>query len=196
MLFDLSLSPYEHFSRLLREAVVYPVPEAHAMSVATVSAAGEVSTRIVYFKELSQDGFVFYGNYHSQKGQDMEAHPQVCLNFHWPVLWQQIRIHGHAEKVEPEVSDRYFATRERLSQIGAWASEQSQVIPSQEWLAQRVEEFTEKFQGQTVPRPPHWGGWRVRPYRFEFWFGLSGRLHERYIYEKSDSGWTTYLKSP
>lgn len=196
MSFDLSLDPFEHFNRLLQEAIAFPVPEANAMSVATVSEQGEVSTRIVYFKEISQDGFVFYGNYHSQKGRDIEAHSQVCLNFHWPVLWQQIRIHGQAEKVEPELSDRYFATRERLSQIGAWASEQSQTIAHQEWLEQRVEFFTQKFQGQEVPRPPHWGGWRVKPYRIEFWFGLTGRLHQRFVYERESQGWKTYLKSP
>lgn len=196
MRFDTSLDPLDQFNRLLKEAIAFPVPEADAMTVATVSKSGEPSARIVYFKEISKNGFVFYGNYNSQKGQDIEAHPQVCLNFHWPILWQQVRIHGIAEKVEAELSDRYFATRARSSQIGAWASEQSKIIPDKAWLEKRVKEFTEKFHGMDVPRPPHWGGWRVIPTKIEFWFGLSGRLHDRYVYEKTDMGWKTYMKSP
>ncbi|WP_373997773.1 pyridoxamine 5'-phosphate oxidase [Bdellovibrio bacteriovorus] len=193
---DLSIDPFQHFDRLLKEAIAKQVPEANAMSVATVDEKGVPSVRIVYLKEVSKGGFVFYGNYLSRKGKDIEANPYVCLNFHWPVLWHQIRITGKAEKISAEESDAYFATRARLSQIGAWASHQSEVIPDRDWLARRVAEYEKQFDGQVVPRPPHWGGWRVIPTEIEFWFGLSGRLHERFIYQKTDSGWKTFQRSP
>ncbi|KHD88423.1 MAG: pyridoxine 5'-phosphate oxidase [Bdellovibrio sp. ArHS] len=193
---DISIDPFQHFDRLLKEAIAKQVPEANAMSVATVDEKGVPSVRIVYLKEVSKGGFVFYGNYLSHKGKDIEANPTLCLNFYWPVLWQQIRITGKAEKISAEESDAYFATRPRLSQIGAWASHQSEVIPDRDWLARRVAEYEKQFDGQVVSRPPHWGGWRVIPTEIEFWFGLSGRLHERFIYQKTDSGWKTFQRSP
>lgn len=193
---DFSKDPFEHFERLLKEAFEKKVPEANAMSLATVDAQGVPSVRIVYLKETSKGGFVFYGNYNSHKGHDIETNPHVCLNFHWPVLWQQVRITGVAEKISAEESDAYFATRARLSQIGAWASHQSEVIPDKEWLSRRVQEYEKQFDGQDVPRPPHWGGWRVVPQEIEFWFGLTGRLHERYVYRREGGGWKTFLRSP
>lgn len=193
---DLSKSPFEHFDRLMKEAVEKQVPEANAMSVATVSPEGVPSVRIVYLKDVTSEGFVFYGNYHSHKGLDLEENPNICLNFHWPVLWQQIRITGMAVKLNPEESDKYFRTRARLSQIGAWASNQSEEIPNYEYLARRVQEYEKQFEGQEVPRPPHWGGWLVVPTEIEFWFGLTGRLHERYIYQLTENGWTTFMRSP
>lgn len=196
MTLDLSKSPFEHFDRLMKEAVEKQVPEANAMSVATVSSEGVPSVRIVYLKDVTSEGFVFYGNYHSHKGLDLEENPNICLNFHWPVLWQQIRITGMAVKLNPEESDAYFRTRARLSQIGAWASNQSEEIPSYDHLARRVQEYEKQFEGQEVPRPPHWGGWLVVPTEIEFWFGLTGRLHERYIYQLTENGWTTFLRSP
>ena len=193
---DLKQSPFDHFNRLMNEAVEKKVPEANAMSLATVNAEGVPSVRIVYLKDVTPEGFVFYGNYNSRKGQEIAGNPNVCLNFHWPVLWHQIRITGKAEKVSAAESDAYFATRARLSQIGAWASNQSEEIPNYEFLAARVEEFEKKFEGQDVPRPPHWGGYRVIPTEIEFWFGSLGRLHERYIYQRQGSSWTTLMRSP
>lgn len=193
---DLKQSPFEHFHRLMKEAVEKQVPEANAMSVATVGAEGMPSVRIVYLKEISQEGFVFFGNYKSHKGLDIEDNPNVCLNFHWPVLWQQIRITGTAKKISSAESDAYFKTRARLSQIGAWASNQSEEIPDRDYLTRRVQEFEKQFDGQDVPRPPHWGGWRVDPFEIEFWFGLNGRLHERYIYQRDGKGWKTFMRSP
>ena len=195
-MFDTSKSPFQHFDRLLKEAIAKQVPEATAMSVATVDERGVPSVRIVYFKEISKEGFVFYGNYNSHKGKDIAANPVVCLNFHWPVLWQQIRITGRAEKISSAESDAYFKTRARLSQIGAWASHQSEEIPNIDWLHKRVQEFEKQFEGQEVPRPPNWGGWRVIPTEIEFWFGLSGRLHERYIYTREGNTWETSMRSP
>jgi pyridoxamine 5'-phosphate oxidase len=194
--FDLNLDPYQHFDRLMQEAVALKIPEANAMSLSTVNQEGVPSARIVYLKEVSAQGFVFYGNYESHKGRDIENNPNVCLNFYWPAIWQQVRITGVASKVPAAESDAYFSTRPRLSQIGAWASNQSEVIPEYNHLALRVEEFEKQFDGQVVPRPQHWGGWQVEPQEIEFWFGLTGRLHQRYIYQKSSSGWKTFMRSP
>lgn len=195
-MFDINKDPFEHFDRLMKEAVAKQIPEANAMSVATVDEKGVPSVRIVYLKEVSKGGFVFYGNYNSHKGKDIETNSMVCLNFHWPAIWQQIRITGKAEKISAAESDAYFATRARLSQIGAWASHQSEEIPDIDWLARRVQEYEKQFDGQVVPRPPHWGGWRVIPTEIEFWFGLSGRLHERYIYTRDGDTWTRSMRSP
>ncbi|KYG65502.1 pyridoxamine 5'-phosphate oxidase [Bdellovibrio bacteriovorus] len=195
-MFDTSIDPFVQFDRLLKEAIAKQVPEANAMSLATVDEKGTPSVRIVYLKEVSQEGFVFYGNYESHKGKDIDANPQVCLNFHWPVLWHQIRITGKASKISAEESDKYFATRARLSQLGAWASKQSSEIPDQEWLSRRVQEYEKQFEGQPVPRPQNWGGWRVIPEEIEFWFGLNGRLHERYIYKREGKSWKTFQRSP
>lgn len=180
----------------MKEAVEKQVPEANAMSVASVDEKGVPSVRIVYLKEVSQGGFVFYGNYESRKGKDIAGNPNVCLNFHWPVLWQQIRITGIAQKISAEESDLYFATRPRLSQLGAWASQQSQSLARLDDLKERVKSFDLKFANQEVPRPPHWGGWRVTPSEIEFWFGLNGRLHERYVYQREASAWKTFLRNP
>lgn len=196
-MFDFNKDPFEHFDRLMKEAVAKQIPEANAMSVATVDGKGVPSVRVVYLKEVSQGGFVFYGNYNSHKGHDIEANPMVCLNFHWPAIWQQIRITGKAEKISGAESDAYFATRARLSQVGAWASHQSAEIPDIDWLSRRVQEYEKQFDGQVVPRPPHWGGWRVIPTEIEFWFGLGGRLHERYIYQRgADGSWNRLMRSP
>ncbi|MBO9667815.1 MAG: pyridoxamine 5'-phosphate oxidase [Bdellovibrio sp.] len=195
-MFDLNLDPYVHFDRLMKEAVAKQVPEANAMSLATVDERGIPSVRIVYLKEVTSEGFVFFGNYDSHKGKDIEQNPNVCLNFHWPVLWHQIRITGMAVKLNPEESDAYFKTRARLSQIGAWASKQSEEIPSYDHLVRRVEEYEKQFDGQEVPRPENWGGWLVIPTEIEFWFGLNGRLHQRYIYQKTEDGWRTLLRAP
>lgn len=195
-MFDLTKDPFEHFNRLMKEAVENKIPEANAMSLATVDQKGIPSVRIVYLKDISSGGFVFYGNYNSHKGRDIEMNSSVCLNFYWPAIWQQVRVTGLAEKISEAESDAYFNTRPRLSQIGAWASHQSEELANYDHLALRVQEYEKQFDGQQVPRPAHWGGWRVMPTEIEFWFGLTGRLHERYIYQKTESGWKTLMRSP
>lgn len=195
-MFNLNLDPFVHFDRLMKEAVAKQVPEANAMSLATVDERGIPSVRVVYLKQVTPEGFVFYGNYDSHKGKDIEQNPNVCLNFHWPVLWHQIRITGMAVKTTEAESDAYFKTRARLSQIGAWASRQSEEIESYDHLVRRVEEYEKQFDGQEVPRPKNWGGWLVIPTEIEFWFGLNGRLHERYIYQRTENGWKTLMRSP
>lgn len=166
-----------------------------AMSLATVSNSGLPSVRTVLFKGLVRNGFSFYTNYESQKGRELVEHPQTGLLFHWSFLEQQVRIEGTAEKLTRSESEAYFRSRDRLSQIGAWASEQSREIPDPNWLIKRFEEFEKKFPDQ-VPCPPHWGGFRVEPRAMEFWFGRPGRLHERYVYERQASGWRKSRKSP
>lgn len=193
---DFHKDPFEQFESLLKEAFAKQIPEANAMSVATVDPKGVPSVRIVYLKDVSEGGFVFYGNYSSHKGHDIDTNPNVCLNFHWPAIWQQVRITGIAHKLTDAENDAYFATRARLSQIGAWASHQSSVIPDRDWLARRVQEYEKQFDGQVVPRPPYWGGWRVIPTEIEFWFGLTGRLHDRFVFERKDGSWKTYMRSP
>lgn len=195
-MFDPNKDPFEHFDQLLKSATDQKIPEANAMSLATVNQKGVPSVRTVYLKEVSQGGFVFYGNYKSHKGQDIENNPNVCLNFYWPAIWQQVRVTGVAERVSAEQSDAYFKTRPRLSQIGAWASNQSSEIPNHQHLTLRVQEYERQFDGQEVPRPPHWGGWRVIPSEIEFFFGLTGRLHERYLYQRDNGSWKTKILSP
>jgi pyridoxamine 5'-phosphate oxidase len=160
-------------------------------ALATADADGHPSVRIVLLRGADERGFVFYTNYGSRKAQEMTANPRVSLCQHWPSLEEQIRIDGAAKLADPAESDRYFAGRPRDSQIGAWASEQSAVLPSRSVLEDRLEEFEARFAGQPVPRPSFWGGFRVVPDRIEFWYGRQGRLHDRLLYARTPSGWTT-----
>lgn len=196
-MFDLSVDPFLHFTRLLDEAKGRGEPEYNAMSLATVGDDLKPSVRIVYFKGLVRGGLFFVGNYDSTKGQHIAQNKNVCVNFYYPSSWQQIRISGVAEKVTRAESEAYFKTRGRLSQIGAWASDQSDEIPSLDHFQQRVAEFEKSFDGQEIPCPENWGGYRIIPSEFEFWFGKNGRLHERYVYQKKpDNTWRTFLRSP
>lgn len=196
MNFDTALEPHIHFGQLLAGAQAKGVPEATAMSLSTVGPDLKPSTRIVYCKEFSAEGFIFYTNYGGAKSQAIESNPEVCLNFFWPELWQQVRINGRAEKVTRAKSEEYFATRERLSQLGAWASDQSEVLPNKAAFEEKLQKVTERFEGKPVPCPPNWGGFLVRPTRIEFWFGAEGRLHERYVYEQEGPRWKTYMLNP
>jgi len=195
--FDLSVDPFLHFERLLQEAQSRSEPEHNAMALATVGADLKPSVRIVYYKGLIRGGLSFYSNYNSAKGQAIAQNNQVCLNFYYPNEWQQIRINGKAQKLTREENVAYFNSRPRLSQIGAWASNQSAEIPGLEHFHQRVAEYEKTFDGQEVPCPENWGGYHVIPEEFEFWFGKNGRLHERYVYQRQGNGpWRTLLKSP
>jgi pyridoxamine 5'-phosphate oxidase len=194
--FDFSLEPLKNFTALYKEAVKAQVPDANAMVLSTVDGALRPSSRVVFYKDIIREGLVFYTNFDGEKSKDISKNPNVCLNFFWPVLQQQIRIEGIAEKVKRAESEAYFQTRARLSQLGAWASDQSQKIESLEVLEKRVKEFEVKFHNEDVPCPENWGGYRVEPLKFEFWFGRQGRLHERYVYEKNGSDWVRSLLSP
>lgn len=195
-MFDLSLDPFAHFTRLYQEACEKKVIEANAMTLATVDSQGQPSARILYYKGMVRGGFSFYTNYNGRKAQDISANSKICLNFYWPELWQQVRIDGVAEKMTRAESEAYFKTRARLSQLGAWASQQSEPLPSYDFFQKRLAEIERKFAGQEVPCPPNWGGFRVEAKRFEFWFGHDGRLHERFVYEKTGAGWQTQMLFP
>jgi pyridoxamine 5'-phosphate oxidase len=168
------------------------------MNLATADAAGRVSSRIVLLKGVDERGFRFHTNYESDKGVQLEAHPQVALNFHWKQLREgvQVRVEGVARKLLAEESDAYFATRARGSQIGAWASLQSQTLPDRETFEQRVARCEKEFEGRDVPRPPHWGGFVVEPDMVEFWYGAQFRLHERVRWSRHGQTWTSRLLYP
>ena len=194
--FDFKIDPFDNFLKLYKEAQIRGVPEANAMALATVSKENQPSVRIVLFKGLYNKGFSFFTNYDGRKARDLESNSQVAATFFWPHLDQQIRIEGRTDKLSRSDSEAYFATRSRLSQIGAWASNQSEEIPSFESFQTRLDELELKFKNQLVPCPPHWGGYRIDPSEIEFWFGRPGRLHERYIYQKQNEGWRRFLRSP
>lgn len=183
---------------LLAAAAQAGEPEPTAMTVATADARGRVSARIVLLKQLDERGAVFYTNYDSAKARQLAAHPQVALCLHWKQLREgvQVRIEGAAERTSAAESDAYFATRPRDSQIGAWASLQSQTLPARGDLDARIAQFERQFAGQSVPRPPHWGGYRVVPDLIEIWYGQRARLHERVRYQRVDGAWTRQLLYP
>jgi pyridoxamine 5'-phosphate oxidase len=184
--------PIERFRSLLAEAEAIErsvLPEPTAMMLATVGDDGQPSLRVVLLKSVDERGFVFYTNYESRKGRELLAHPQAALSFHWQPLERQVRIEGDAEPVAPEEADAYFATRARLSQIGAWASRQSRPLASDAELDERVGEMEARFAGGAVPRPPHWSGFRIVPRRIEFWRNRAFRLHERLVYERDGESW-------
>lgn len=188
--------PFEFFGRWFQEASASEPSDANAMSLATADADGRPSVRIVLLKDVDQSGFTFYTNTLSRKGRELAANPRAHLNFFWKSLGRQVRIDGAVQPVSAAEADAYFAIRPRASQIGAWASFQSEPLDDRATLEGRVAEFTAKYDGGDVPRPPHWSGYRVVPSRIEFWQNRESRLHERYIYDRAGSGWTRSMQYP
>lgn len=193
--FSAPADPLELFARWFDAARTVSNGDPTAMTLATVDATGQPSARVVLLKEYGPAGFVFYTNYRSRKAGDLDANPHVALLFWWPAAGRQVRIEGRAEKIETVESDAYFASRGRLSQIGAWASEQSRVIPDRDALESRVKSFEARFPGD-VPRPPHWGGYRVIPKNFEFWQDRANRLHDRLRYVREEGDWRIERLNP
>lgn len=170
--------------------------EANAMSLATVDAEGRPSVRMVLLKEADQRGFVFFTNYGSRKARELDGQGVAALCLHWPKGEEQVRVEGEVERVSDEESDAYFATRHPESQLGAWASRQSEALDERATLEARVEAMRTRFAGAAVPRPPHWGGYRVVPRRIELWQGKPSRLHERHVYERDGEAWSYRLLYP
>lgn len=189
-------NPYALFERWFEEAVGAQVLDPYAMIIATADHAAQPSSRVVYMRDISEKGLIFYTNYQSHKASDLDSNPKIGALFFWGDLERQIRIEGLVEKVSAETSDAYFASRPRESQIGAWASEQSSEITSREELEARVKLFEAQFKDGEVPRPPHWGGFLIKPFLFEFWQGRPSRLHDRIVYTLHQDSWKRSRLAP
>jgi pyridoxamine 5'-phosphate oxidase len=188
--------PIAMFSELFEEARRLGTLEPEAMVLSTADEKGRPSNRYVLLKEIDQRGFVFYTNLESRKARDLAANPYAALCFYWPLIDKQVRVEGKAERVSDADADKYFASRPRESQIGAWASTQSAPLVSRESLDRRVQEALERFEGRPVPRPPFWSGFRVAPAAIEFWTRHLARLHERALFVREDSRWVRTLLYP
>ncbi len=189
------LLPHDQFRIWLDEAIESKIPEPNAMTLATVSSDLRPSTRVVLVKGFGPEGIVWYTNYESRKGRELAGNPFASLQFHWVELERVVRIEGLVEKINPTDSDTYFNSRPLDSRIGAWASPQSQVIPSRTYLMTQAAKFAARFL-LTPPRPPHWGGYILKPDRWEFWQGRQNRLHDRLQYTKSNDNWVRERLAP
>ena len=190
-------NPFEQFQLWFTQAISAQILEPNAMTLTTITEDNKPSARMVLLKELDKQGFVFYTNYESKKGRQIQQNPWAALVFWWAELERQVRIEGRVEKVSEQESDQYFHSRPISSQLGAWASNQSEVIASRELLEQRFEELKQKYEGKIIPRPPHWGGLRVIPTLIEFWQGRPSRLHDRLCYRLlADGSWLRERLSP
>lgn len=195
-LFNFNQGPLENFERLYEVYKKKTTSDPTIMTLSTVDHQGHPNARIVLLKQIESGDFVFYTNYLSSKGVEIRDNPNVCLVFYWEALYVQVRIHGTVTKVSRAESEEYFKTRPRLSQLGAWVSKQSEIIESYDHLQSKLTDLTQNFEGKEIPCPESWGGYRVTPGAFEFWFGMEGRLHYRYVYEKSGNTWLRAMKSP
>ena len=193
---DLAATPIQQWHRWYDDAVEAGVAEPNAMTVSSIDAEGQPDARVVLAREVNDEGIVFYTNYESAKGIQLAGVPFVSAVFAWLDLHRQVRVRGEIEVVSSEESDAYFASRPRESQIGAWASAQSQVITGREELDAAVVEMTQRFMGGDVPRPPHWGGLRIVPSTVEFWQGRPSRLHDRFRYAWAGTQWSISRLAP
>lgn len=193
---DADADPIVQFENWFSQAQAARVPQPEAMALATATPAGNPSARMVLLRGLDRRGFVFFTNYNSRKGLELMANPRAALVFYWDELDRQVRVEGGIEIVSPVESDVYFQSRPRGRRIGAWASPQSQLIPSRDFLERQVRAFAERFCGKEVPRPPHWGGLRVVPEVIEFWQGMQDRLHDRLRYRREGAGWVMDRLAP
>ena len=193
---NINKNPFKQFEIWFEEAKKIGLKDPNAMNVASATKSGIPSSRMVLLKAYSEEGFIFYTNYTSRKSGEILDNPIVALNFFWDALERQIRIEGEIKKVGKEVSDAYFNSRSRLSQLGAHASNQSQIIENYEELTDKLNSFDEQYKDKDIPRPDHWGGLIVIPSSIEFWQGHDGRLHDRLKFEKENSNWVMKRLSP
>ena len=190
-------NPFRQFEKWFREAIESEALEPNAMNLATVSEGGRPTSRVVLLKGVENDQFVFYTNFQSQKGRELDANPACALNFFWAELERQVRIEGIAQRVAPELSDQYFQSRPRDSQIGAWASPQSSIISDREILEARAKQIKDRFEGfEVLPRPKQWGGYGITPHEIEFWQGRPSRMHDRIVYNLIDEEWKINRLAP
>ena len=188
--------PIKQFQTWFNDAFEAKSPLPEAMTLATATPDGKPSARMVLLKQVDQTGFVFYTNYNSAKAEQLDANPYAALVFYWAKLDRQVRIEGSISRTSREESQEYFATRPRESQIGAWASEQSEVIESRAVLEQRAEELEKQYRDREIECPEHWGGYRLKPERIEFWKSRIGRLHDRILYQREGDAWTITRLAP
>ena len=193
---DVAKNPFEQFSKWWNDAITSKLDEVNAMTLATASPDGIPSARIVLLKSVTAEGFVFFTNYQSNKGKELAENPNACLVFFWKELERQIRITGTVEKVSEAESDAYFNSRPEGSRIGAWASPQSQVITSREIIENNTEKYKQQFADAHIARPPHWGGYIVKPTAIEFWQGRPSRLHDRIQYNLQNGSWEVNRLAP
>lgn len=194
---EIPSDPFELFHFWIRETETNKeVDEINTMTLSTIGLDGYPHSRIVLLKEYDREGFVFFTNYLSEKGKSISENPKVCLSFFWPNSERQIIVKGIARKTSDEESEEYFKSRPRGSQLGAWASAQSSVIPSREFLKKKLEILEAEYKGKDIPRPPYWGGFKVSPSEFEFWQGRPNRLHDRMYYSKENEHWRIDRLSP
>ena len=188
--------PVDQFIKWYQEAIKFKADQPDAMLLSTAGLSGQPSGRIVLLKKVNNKGFVFFTNYLSFKGKEISVNPFVSLNFHWKEMERQVRILGKASKVSKKESDDYFNTRTIESQVSAIISEQSSVVPGRQYLENNVREFIKKNKGKTIKRPEYWGGYRVKPFQFEFWQGREHRLHDRIQYRLEKGKWMTERLAP
>lgn len=193
---DILANPMEMFERWFSEALSSEVLEPNAMNLATATADGRPSSRIVLLKQIKPDGFVFFTNYESRKAKQIDENQFCALDFAWHELERQVRVEGIAEKISKSDSDSYFEVRPLKSKLGAWASPQSQVIPSREYLERLIVDFEERFHQKEIKRPENWGGYIVKPYLIEFWQGRESRLHDRIQYIFENNEWRSVRLAP
>ncbi len=193
---EMASNPIQQFKLWFDQALSLDVTEPNAMTLATSNQNGHPTIRVVLLKNIVSDGIIFYTNYKSRKAQEIQKQPSAAANIFWQPLERQVRLEGRIEKTSEVDSDAYFKTRPRGSQLGAWVSPQSEVIPDRKFLNQQLEEITKRFEDQDIPRPPHWGGYLLRPLRVEFWQGGARRLHDRIEYLWKDDHWQIQRLAP
>ena len=193
---DLDPNPFAQFDKWFQQALTARLPEPNAMTLATSTIDGKPSARVVLLKGFDERGFVFFTNYESQKGRELSANPLAALVCYWAELERQVRISGRVSRVSRDESETYFRSRPLGSQLGAWASHQSEVVDGREILEDRLEELTQEYHVKPVPLPPYWCGYRVAPETIEFWQGRPNRLHDRLRYRNADGGWVVERLAP
>ena len=193
---NLNPDPFLQFHLWFNEAKHVQVIEPNALTLATASAEGRPSSRMILLKGMDAKGFLFFTNYQSRKGRDLSVNPFGCMTFYWAELERQVILDGSVEKISQNESEAYYASRPRSSQLGSWASHQDQTIESREELEAAYKNYEQEFEGKPVPKPPYWGGYRLLPVRFEFWQGRQNRLHDRFRYLLTDGTWKIERLAP